>query len=282
MRSIILVTMLFFITSIPAISETYLSDGFESGDLSSPTTNGSSSWGATNNHATDYVGVSTDMAHTGTRSLKFTFAGNANESDDAWAEQRLYSLPASAEIWARMWIYIPTNYYHRNVDPNNNKFWAIYASPYETPGFQINLSTVATTGGFSRLVLHTYHNGVEQSQLFPYLGFITSADFGKWMEVIVRVKVPANSTSADGVIQVWKNGTQIANYTSLNIYGSNGRNYINQMYLLGWSNSGFTDTTDFYIDDVLVSGSEILPSGGESVAHGGRLSGSLSGGGMMR
>ena len=257
MRSIITATILVFIASFPAMSETYLSDGFESGDLSSPTTNGSSSWGATNNHVTDYVGVSDDIAHAGTRSLKFTFAGNASESDDAWAEQRLDSLPASAEIWARMWIYIPTNYYHRNVAPNNNKFWAIYAKPYETPGFQVNLSTYAWTSGGSGLALHTINNGAEQTAIDAYPNFITSSDFGTWMEIIVRVKVSTGPSSADGIIQVWKNGTRIANYTSLNIYGNNGRNYINQIYLLGWSNSGFNQTTTMYVDDVTL-GSDVI------------------------
>ena len=253
---IVLSVLILCLSSKNVNAANFLTDGFESGNLTSPVVSGSSGWGGTSAGSGDNVSVSNERAHSGSNSLRFSFGGNASTTDDAWAEQRA-DVTQTNEFWGRMYVYIPSNYYHRSVSPNNNKFWAIYAKPYETPGFQVNLSTYAWTSGGSGLALHTINNGAEQTAIDAYPNFITSSDFGTWMEIIVRVKVSTGPSSADGIIQVWKNGTRIANYTSLNIYGNNGRNYINQIYLLGWSNSGFNQTTTMYVDDVTL-GSDVI------------------------
>lgn len=251
-RIFVFLTILLF-CSVAGASD-LLTDSFESGGLSNPGGSGGS-WGATQyDEGNDYVEVSSDTAHTGSYSLKFFFEGGGS-SDDAWAEQRI-NLPQKSEVWGRLYILIPSNYAHRNVSPSNNKFWAIYADPYNNPGFQINLST-DYYGGYSELDLHTYDDGGENSVLVPETGFITSDDLGNWLEIIVHVKVPTNTSSNDGVIEVWKDGVQLADYDSLDIFGSSSRNYIDEMYLLGWANSGFAQNTTFYIDDITISDTEL-------------------------
>lgn len=247
-RAICLFAVLFLFTTTQSLkAQNLLEDGFESGNRSSPI-------GGAWRISPDTTTVSPENPRTGLYSLRFQF--DSNPTGDAMAEQRADLLQTN-ELWGRMYLYIPTNYYHRNVSPSNNKFWAVYASPYTSPGFQMNLSLSAGLGGNSNLQVHRYDNGKEMSVLSPYSNFITSADRGKWIEVMIRVKVPTNNTSNDGIIQVWKNGTSVANYKQLDMYGSNGRNYIDQMYLLGWSNSGFDATTIMYIDDVVISNTPI-------------------------
>lgn len=246
-----LLFMLIF--NIQCWAATILQDGFESGDLSSPV--GTGSWGASNAGTNDSVSVSSLEPHVGMYSLRFLFYGDY--PSDAWAEQRADFGSQYSEIWGRLYVYIPENYLHAATSPNNNKFWAVYASPYTSPGFQINLSTARISDTQSALVLHIYDDGIEQTPLSPDNDFINSGDFGTWLEIIVHVKVPANTSSSDGIIEVWKNGAKVADYDNLDIYGSAGRNYIDEMYLLGWSNSGFVDTTIFYIDDVLISDTQI-------------------------
>ncbi len=241
------------ITTQTINAQTLLQDGFESGDRSAST--GGGYWG---DYTPSTTTISTEMAHSGSHSLRFQFNGNSDQTADAWAEQRAV-LPQINEFWGRMYVYIPTNYSHRNVSPNNNKFWAIYANPYTSPGFQINLSLSAASGGNSNLDIHRYHNGSEKPAMTVFNNFIATVDRGKWMEVMVRVKVPTSSTANDGIVQVWKNGVQVVSYTNLDMYGSAGRNYINEMYLLGWSNSGFDQTTVMYIDDVVISNSSLTP-----------------------
>ena len=249
MKSIICSLAILFlcITAQTINAQTILQDGFESGNWSG------ASWTVT---TPSTATVTTERAHTGTHSARFQFNGNTDTTADSWAELRARLIQTN-EFWGRMYVYVPSNYYHRNVSPNNNKFWAIYANPYTTPGFQMNLSLSAGSGGNSNLQIHRYNNGSEKPAMTVYNNFIAATDRGQWMEVMTRVKVPTSSTANDGIVQVWKNGTKIVDYTNLDMYGGTGKNYINEMYLLGWSNSGFDVTTVLFIDDVVISNSSL-------------------------
>ena len=272
MRKYILIAAAVILFAAPCFAADILSDGFESGDLSSPSgTTGS--WGGSNYLPGDLVEVSTDYSHSGSHALKFVFFG---DSADSQAEQRISLGAQYGEVWGRMWLRIPSNFDHPEVDPNNNKLWAIYASPYEsyTTNYQVNLSYNSGNGTNSYLNTHVYNMGAETSTWNAYTSMITPADEGQWMEIIIHMAPSTTGSSGDGIYQVWKNGTLIVNWTNLNSYG-NSANYIDAMYLLGWSNSGFVETTVFYIDDVLISDTEILP-GGVTPSTGSSMSGTGS------
>ncbi len=225
------------------------SDGFESGDLSR-NENGVSYLASTN------AEVSSEVAKEGQNSLRFFFRGRPS-GDDAFSEQRM-SLPQTNEIWLKYDFYVPANYDHRHQSgASNNKFLAIYKNDYRNPGFQVNWSLATNGTGGSQLVLHQYRNGREQAILTPSGGignnFLTAADQGKWIQIVVRVKVPSNGSATDGIMQMWKDGTLVTNETSLNMYGGDNQNFIDELYLLGWSNSGYSEDTIFYIDNLLVN-----------------------------
>jgi hypothetical protein len=60
----------------------------------------------------------------------------------------------------------------------------------------------------------------------------------------------ADFGQSNGIVQMWKDGVLVLSNTVLPWYDStNQANYMTQGYLMGWANSGFTNTTNIYIDD---------------------------------
>lgn len=198
------------------------------------------------------VTVSPSVAKSGKYSAQFHFAGNSSlaESADAWSELRFDLGKQNKELWIKYDLYIPSNYAHRNASgTNNNKFIRLWGNNYDEKG-KVGLS-LWPNKGYSSLQGDWDEgpgigpNGNASSN------FITASDLGKWMTVKIYVKSPTSS-SAPGTMKVWKNGTLVIDDTNqLKNYFSGEANAIRYGYLLGWSNSGFTQNTDLYIDNVI-------------------------------
>ncbi len=222
------------------------SDNFESGDLSH-NANGVSYGTGVN------ASVTSANKLNGNYSLSFLYKGKP-PGQDSFAEQRL-SYPQTGELWTQFDLYIPANYYHRSDGASNNKFLAVYRNQYQFPGFQVNWSLNPNGQGGSNIILHRYRSGSEQGIIAPTIGknFLTTADRGKWINIVARVKAPSSASATDGIMQMWKNGVLVTNETSLDNYGGDSKNYMDELYLLGWSNSGFTEETIFYMDNLLIN-----------------------------
>lgn len=238
----------FFINAVKA--DELFSYGFEKGNLKH-SENGVSF--RTPKHAS----VSSNVAKGGAYSLKFFFEKDA-PGDYSHAEARI-RFPKTSEIWISYDLYVPVNYSHRSNPngPNNNKFLAVFRSPY-SPTFQVNWSLDKTSSNNSNLKLHRFRNGKEQKIISPSAGknILTKAEGGTWHNFQARVKVPSSRNSNDGVMQMWKDGKIVSNETKLDNYGGDGKNYIDELYLLGWSNSGYNQDTYFYIDNIKISGTK--------------------------
>lgn len=170
--------------------------------------------------------------------------------EDSAAEQRIELNRQMTDFWIGYDLTIPTNYFHRVDGASNNKFIAIYSNPYSPPGFQMNFSTYPVSGtGESTLKMHSYNNGTENPPLTVPGIFISTADLGQTMRLVVHVDV-------SGIIQLWKNGTLFADFSGLSISGG-AKHYIDALYLMGWSNSGFTDETLLLIDNLTISDAAI-------------------------
>ena len=226
--------------------ESLFFDDFEAGDLSK--TENNIYYGASTS-----TEVSSEMKKDGTYSLKFSYSGVPG-GEDSFAEQRM-SYPNTEELWIKYDLYIPANYYHRKESgASNNKFLAVYKNEYTQPGFQVNWSLSPNETGGSNLTLHRYRNGEEQSTISPSGGigdnFLTENDHGKWINITARVKAPGSEGATDGIMQMWKDGILVCDETELDMFGGVGENFMNELYLLGWSNSGFTENTNFYIDNL--------------------------------
>lgn len=165
---------------------------------------------------------------------------------DSSAEQRIELNRQMLDFWIAYDLTIPDNYFHRSENPSNNKFIAIYANPYTDPGFQINFSTYPSRDGTgeSTLKLHSQNLGRENPPIDIPGTFIALADKGQTMRIVVHANV-------DGTVQLWKRGTLFADLTGLVISGG-PRHYIDALYLMGWSNSGFDQETLLLIDNLTI------------------------------
>ncbi|NVJ49063.1 MAG: heparin lyase I family protein [Gammaproteobacteria bacterium] len=229
-----------------ASADPLFNDGFESGNLNQ-SQNGVSYINSKN------ISVTQERAKDGNYAMKFSYPA-APLGTDSFSEQRL-QYPQTGELWIKYDLYIPDNYVHRVDGASNNKFLAIFKTDYRAPGFQVNWSLQPNGNGGSSLSIHRYHNGQLQRAFAPAGGanIITTADRGTWMTIMAQVKVPTSSSANDGVMKMWKNGVLVCNETSLNMYGGDGENYTNELYLLGWANSGYAEDTHFFIDNLLIN-----------------------------
>ena len=165
-------------------------------------------------------------------------------------------------------LYIPSNYYHREDAPsaNNKAFVHLWTGEYSGGrGLGAGFEVQPDGAGGSIVDFHPFRP--DSSHLRdPIRGGkgIELSDRGTWVEFICQIKAasPANN---DGIARVWKTpqgGTKklIFERTDVKLYNADG-NYFEHGYLLGWSNSGFTNTTTLYIDNVVISNSAIGLSG---------------------
>ena len=224
-------------------------DGFESGNLTH-TQNGIR-WAPEGVRAS----VSSTQVRSGTRSFEFSYEAAA-DGQDSFSEHRILLTPGYTDLWFMYDLYVPANYYHRTQSgPTNNKFFAIFRNPYPSSGFSVNFSTSANGSGGSDVAAYYFSNRNDQPYIEPASGrnFITSADAGRWHNIIIHIKVPTGQSTNDGVMQLWKNGIPFVNITNLASWGGSGTNYFDQAYILGWSNAGYAQQTDFYVDNFVIS-----------------------------
>jgi hypothetical protein len=144
---------------------------------------------------------------------------------------------------------------------NNNKFFLVWQGAYgsKSCGNAVDFEFFYHNRGSSHLA---YYPSADAGAWRPN-NTVTDAviidkdkDCGKWMEVIFHLKI-AGPSNDNGILQVWKNGEKILNITDLSNHSKLGYNYYEYGYLLGWSNSGYTEKTIMYIDNVIFSTNKI-------------------------
>ena len=263
--ALLAVVVIGLLVSAPQVTAgVLLEDGFETGNLNKPQSGGGS-WGGSNAGSGDRVQVNTTLPKAGNYSLQFVFGGGPSGSD-AWAEQRFELGGQYPEIWLKYDLYVPSNYYHR-VDPPsaNNKFLVhLWAGQYSGgPGLGGGFEVQPDGSGGSIIDFHPFRPDTSHVRDTIRGGKgIELGDRGTWVEFICQVKA-ASAANNDGIVRVWKtpqNGAKklIFERTDVKLYNSAG-NFFERGYLLGWSNSGFADTTTLYIDNITISDTHISP-----------------------
>lgn len=224
------------------------------------------------------VGTCTNCA------LQFFFRAGT----DAWSEQRFGIHASSAagpgltELWMQYDIFIPSNYYHRDVNPGGSNWFgggeklaAFYADNYSgsNPTLILGLNMFRKTSDPSYVNDgSSYQNGsfsvmrngvrdwfqmepVDTSKPVIKMG----VDPGKWQRRTFHIVMPRSATSNDGVVELWVQTAGGAVRKILDVHNGwfygGSQNYINGGYLLGWSNSGFNEDTYYLIDNVIMASS---------------------------
>lgn len=259
-------TALFFLLeACNAYAGIIFSDDFSSGGRGAG--NNSFSWvgGANNIYAdTDPLTGLATIPYSGSYSLAFAHRAKADGSDSS-AEQRFSIGSPLNELWMSYYVRIPDNYTHREqASSANNKWLAIWTNNYESNGIAVVLEYWPSADGGSKLAYRwvtdgkdTWHHGHTTIIDLP-------TDRGKWMHFVVHVKLSSGIGIDNGIIEAWIKYEESGGYTKLfdekeaPLYANTATQGFSKGYLMGWSNSGFSEETIFYIDDFHVSTTPLI------------------------
>ena len=208
------------------------------------------------------------MARTGTYALRFEYAGDEDPGADAFSEIRAsFSGNDASEIWLEWYLYVPENYTHRDDPggPDNNKFVIVgyddkLHGRWQEPGgwtARMEILPDDTEGALSRGRIVYGNERTRVSASFDLedpapSGVLHEADRGRWVRYGYHVRLASSIDAADGEIALYKDGALVARNTGVPVAGEEYATPVNCFELLGWANSGFTVTTIFYVDDVVV------------------------------
>lgn len=238
----------------PLNGAAFFEDSFETGDLSKSITSDSSSWswgGGT---------VDTDDARTGSNSLSFIFGPDAL-GEDSFRETSFRFGKSVSEIWLEYYIKIPANFFHRSDAPSNNKFLQLNFddSTYQALTVEFEPRGDGTSSLRRFLAASENPDGSTNWPTSQYTvdKFIGPAGqgfpitLGNWHQIRVHFKSSTNGTGADGRAELWVDGVLLRDL-NWPFWKVSTSGQINGGYLMGWSNSGYTDATEIRIDDVKV------------------------------
>ena len=204
------------------------------------------------------VTESTDPEDSSNVVAQFTFKGSGDDlTGDSWSELRFALAELYTEVWIRYRLYIPENYYHRNLtesSDNNKGYVMLWSGDYSGcnvlvaaswwPKDDGNTYSMGQWKTNSRTSKH-YHDEVNSGMAVD-----RDKDLGKWQDVVVQVKVADFDVKNNGILKIWKNGSLIQSFENIDNYAKdNINNGIKSGYLLGWSNSGFAGDTLLLVDD---------------------------------
>jgi hypothetical protein len=242
----------------PATGTPFFQDNFDAGTRLSA--NGFT-WGAST-----AVTVSTERAYSGTHALRSNYSAAA-VGRDGNSEQRFNLGRYVSELSIDYMLYVPANFNHRVEAPDNNKFIMLWRDQYGSQNGTWQIGWEYTRNG------DTLSNGRFMSSRWdfdwvtdggawpspypvrsmPMMGTSGPIRAGQWNRVQIHVKAASSRTAEDGQSHLWVNGTLIHSYTKGRFHNFNAAVTEAQLrngYFMGWANSGFTEQTTFFIDDV--------------------------------
>jgi hypothetical protein len=277
--------------SLNAHSATIFEDSFETGDMSATNAEGFS-WGG--NNKTSVVTQTADtpwctisgptavynggqicngpkvpagggdyIAKDGNFSLRFMYPAGQE-----WTEQRFDLGTPRTEVWIGFWLRVPTNFTYGAGSRRNNKFFAIWMDAYEGKGdgstVWLGMEPYNNTGatlGF------TYSNGQNTGSegYKQHTPFITTADRGRWMQIIWHVKAESSDGANDGIVQTFRRWSNESSFTKLHEtlnaplrVPDAGPYGFKTGYILGWANAPYAENTEWLMDSFTISDSPLL------------------------
>jgi hypothetical protein len=248
-----------FTTTAAGVGATpFFSDDFDNGQRTNA--NGFS-WG-TATQAT----VSSERAFNGTHALRFPFGPNAANSD-SHSEQRFNLGQYLSEYWVEYMLYVPSNFIHRDDRPANNKFYMTWRDTYSDVsggtwriGYEYEDAAIGSPNSIIRAMSSRWdYNSWESSGLShpdnyqPLIGGTGPIAVGQWSRIRMQFRAASSRAASDGIMRMWVNDALYAEKTDgkfHNFYDTPADASLRNGYFLGWSNSGFTELTVFFIDAV--------------------------------
>lgn len=254
------IRMLFITSLLLAVSASlsyaaFFSDSFETGDF---THRGNGVYWS--DQTASNMTISSDRAHTGTYSAKFHYTATPI-GGDSWSELRFNLGAKKTEIYLSYYIWFPSNFVVRNDPPTNNKFIMIWGDNYnDQAGFGMQFS-YSSSGPMFQMTQPIVYDSLTDRMVPKCSGAwgdfgpnftLGSSYFGKWTKIVIHSKI--DSGVGDGALEIWVDDVRKISLTNFSIPGSPCfPGYYRNGYLMGWANSGYSEDTDIYIDDVVFS-----------------------------
>jgi hypothetical protein len=217
----------------PAPGDPFFEDDFAGPDYNSDET---FVWG---------VGQNVDpVSFGGFDALRFRF------TPAAYAQQNAIISENKTEVWFQYDLYVDTDFDYQNTSPNNNKFIRLWGDDYGERN-KVGAS-LFYNGSYEENTTLRYEyvqhgeTGVETNGS-PSVQFVPTAGLGTWRQFRLHFKIVSSDGAADGVFQLWIDGTLVYDLDAVNQRYVTGVNYWNALYLFGSDNAEYLVTTDFYL-----------------------------------
>jgi len=212
------------------------------------------------------VTVSDERAYSGRYALRFPFGPN-DPGKDASAEQRFDIGRYMSELAVEYMLYVPLNYRHRDDRPANNKLIMLWRDVYSdmlggTWQFGVEFQRRDDRSSNARVMARRWDlNSITDngpwpegtpSRNFPLIGDEGPLKIGAWNRVRIYAKTASSYGTADGILKLWVNDALLFSTSTgrfSNYYALPADVALRRGYLMGWSNSGYSELTVFYIDD---------------------------------
>src|SRR3990167_5171063 len=224
------------------------------------------------------ISVSTDTAQSGSHSLRFQFTGKA-DCEDSTAQQP-FTLNNLPEVWIEYYFRVPYGaegdgsaapFYHRSQSacgpgktPTNNKFLRVWGTDYNDndPKFGASFTADGTTGNSNLYIewnqwkdndtVNFLNSGQPlDSRWYPWVSEAASGALkkGQWNRIQWHGKLASADNIGNGLIELWVNNVLKVSVANRDFFPLLNPPYFTDGYLMGAANSGYTETTNFYIDD---------------------------------
>jgi hypothetical protein len=193
--------------------------------------------------------------------LQFRYGPDADGADSS-AEQRFNMGRDLAAVWIEYSLYVPANFAHRSqASSTNNKFLMIWNTTYGSgsgtwqAGYEYTRSTATASNvrimsslesGTNSLFVTDRASFADNGKAF--IGTGRPLVPGSWHTIRLQFQRSSASEASDGVMRVWIDGTLFAeSFGKFRNNADAGTTVLKQGYFMGWSNSGFTEETLFFI-----------------------------------
>lgn len=209
--------------------------------------------------------ISNERAFSGTHSMRFQY--NATPfGGQAWSEERFDMGRYLSELAFEYMLYVPANFKHRDAPLNsagtNNKFFSLWRDQYggDKGSWEISVGWVRTNDLESYALFHStrsIHNWIAPfDQRDKFIGSNTPMKPGQWNRIRFYVKASTyrgTLPTGDGIMKMWINNTLFFSTTTGNFNNFDPSlvgTTLRLGYLMGYANSGFDETTVFFIDAI--------------------------------
>ena len=181
-------------------------------------------------------------------------------------EQRFMLGAAYPELWIRYWLRVPVNYSHTPGTGSNNKFLSLWSESYTaltSARVVWEMRPIESTGGSVIYFKYNHPDSIvgSDNQYTPFIS--VPADRGRWMQVVLHVKIASAVNASDGVIELYRRWdgesmfTRIHGSDTINVYPTSGPMGFSFGYLMGWANGAYAADTEWLIDDVTFSTTDL-------------------------